>query len=173
MIPGRVSLVAIVSVAWILRVEVAHQTIARDLGHDRRGRDGCRPAVAADDRPLREQEIGNAESVDEHEPGKRGELHDRLQHGQERCTMDIDAVDFVDADDRHAPDHGGRSNVAVEALTIRSAQDLRICHAAHVPGRIEHHGSGDDRAGKTAPPDFVDTGDMDKALPPDVVFNRP
>ncbi len=71
-IPRGVPFVTVEAIARIARVEIAHQTVARDFGEDRGGRDGRAAPVAANDGPLRHGESGNAKGVHEHQAGAAG-----------------------------------------------------------------------------------------------------
>src|SRR5262245_11653512 len=56
-----VALMAVEPVARVDGVERQHRAVARDLGHDRRRRNGGAPGVAVDDGPLGHRKVGNAE----------------------------------------------------------------------------------------------------------------
>ena len=87
MVGGGVALVAIVAVARIGGVVRQHLAIARHLGDDRRGGNGAAAAIAVQHAALRDQQVGNAERVDEHEVRQRRERQHGAAH-RLRATRD-------------------------------------------------------------------------------------
>src|SRR5258705_371258 len=74
-----------------------HEAVARDLGHDRGGRNCGAGGVAVDDRPLLVAELGHGEAVDEAQaPGPRYAGQSIAQGGQVRLVQPV-AVDAAHA----------------------------------------------------------------------------
>ena len=87
--------------------------------------------------------------------------------------MDVDAIDFVGLDDRHAPRHRRADDLVEQALAIGCRQDFRVGDAGDVVIGLEDDGAGHDGAGQAAAPDFVDAGHVHVAQAPDLVLDRP
>ena len=94
--PGAVALVAGESVGWIAVVELCTDPIAGHLGDDAGCGDRGADRVAVDDRPLREIDLAQAESVDHQVVGHRAQMAERLAHGELGGLQDVDAVDHLD-----------------------------------------------------------------------------
>ena len=63
-------------------------------------------------------------------------------------------------------------DAVVEPLALGRGHGLRVADAGNVPIGMEHDGGRDDRPGQTAPPDFVDAGDVREPDAPQRVLQR-
>lgn len=66
-IPGRIPLVPVESIAGIRRVKLAHERVPHYLGNDGGGGNGRAPDVAVDDAPLGHHQIRDPEGIDQDE----------------------------------------------------------------------------------------------------------
>ena len=67
MLGSPVTFVVKEPIDWIKFMEPSHPVVTKNLGHDRRRSDGCAQAIAMHDRTLRDLEIRDRETVDQHE----------------------------------------------------------------------------------------------------------
>lgn len=166
------SLVARVTVAVVGLVQVAHESVARDLGDDRGRRDGGARRIAADDPALGHGQLRNAEGVDEHEIGQRRQLEDGAAHGVERRPMNVAAIDVGRRTVGDGPRTGTPANHLVEAFACRLRQLLRVAQPGDGPRGVEHDGRRDHGPGEAPTTDFVRSRHEDEAPPPHRVFDR-
>ncbi len=139
---------------------VLHEAVARDFSDDRGGCDGERLLIAAHERIGRAEEVvRDVRSVDEGFVGVMREVRDSAPHGGEGGGDDADLVDFAavcgaDADLRAVVEliEGLRAQLWREFFGIVEAIGDRAC--------FEDDGSGDDRSGERAAPDFIDASDI-------------
>jgi len=128
--------------------------------------------IDAADRPLRNDEIGNAEPVNEHEAGQRHQGADRLAHRLERGAMDVQAVDVLGGDNGGGPGNRRARDFGKQAIAIVRREDFGVGDARHVVVGLQNDGRRDDRAGQTTPTDLVDPRDVHKPPAPDLVLHR-
>ena len=147
-------------------MQAAHEAVARDLGDDRRGRDGGARAVAADDRPVLALER-HAEAVGQEQRARRRvEPAQRARQRREIRAVHAAAIDLARGRDDHAHARRAREHRVVELLALRERARLRVVelrerrtHAALQAAVVEQHAAGDERARKRAAPGLVRAGD--------------
>src|SRR6266545_1492278 len=95
MVDRRIAAVVFPAVARVLASEASHETVARHLRDDRRGRDGEALRIALHDLAVparRERGIEDATAIDEH-PVVLADLPQRARRDMAR-VIDVEAVDL-------------------------------------------------------------------------------
>lgn len=166
-IARRVSFVAIESIAGIAIVQLEHDPIARDFGHDRGRRNRGAASITVDDRTLRHHQIRHLKRVDQDEIGERDEAEDRALHRAQGSLMNVDGIDFRGIGGGNSPGNRSASNLLVEPDALERGHGFRIADPGDVSLRIEDYRRGDDRPCKAAAADLVDTGNQVEPQSPD------
>ena len=156
----RIALVLGEAIAWMDGVELAHQAVARGLGEDRGGADGCLTCVTADDRTCwTGQGLGQAVAVDQGEGGRNRQRDQCTGHADQGCAEDIEAFDFIDIHGDHRPRQRACADARGEILALRFTEDFRIGEAGNGATRVEDDRGNDDGAGQRSATGFIDAGD--------------
>src|SRR5262249_41731288 len=168
-----VALMAVEPVARVDGVERQHRAVARDLGHDRRRRNGGAPGVAVDDGPLGHRKVGNAEGVHQHHVGQRHAGQDGPLHRPQRRLMDVDAVDFGGIDEDHRPPDPLPRDAVVQALALERGHGLRVADAGDVAVGIEHDRRRHHGTREAAASHFVDACHVHEPHAPERILQGP
>jgi len=150
----------------VARRRAAHVAVARHLGEDRRSGDGRTPRVAADDSPLLDLEVGDAEAVDQ---AQRVLAPQAAESGSQR--LEIRHVEAAGVDPTRATDDDrcsgrGAHHERIQLLAAGFGVLLRVVQVRQRPARgegeaveVEQDRRRDERARERAPPGLVGTGD--------------
>ena len=168
----RVALVPIKAVPRVLLVKLLHLSVPCHLREDRRGGDRGASAVPLHDMALWNEEIGKGKPVNQHEVGQRNEPAHGFTHGEERCLVNIQAVDIIRTCNGQRPGFGLRDDVVMKSSPRGGCQQLRITHARNRAVWIEYDGGGDNRTGKAAAANLIYASYPGKPEPPDRVLDR-
>src|SRR5579884_3230140 len=170
----RVTLVLGETVAGVLLVKFAHQTVARHFGNHACRRNRITAPVALHKCGLRIRKPIDLEPVHEHVLRTRLQLVQCKVHGAPRSLPDVDAVDHLDIHDRN-----GMADLKmtcddlekffalllVEHFGIVQAAQFGI-QTAFEPGVRENHRSGNDWSRQRPAAGFVNTGHQRRASLP-------
>jgi hypothetical protein len=114
------------AVRGVLPVQLDHESVARDLGHDGGGRHAGAAGVAVDQVALRAAELGQGHEIRDHEVGRFGQPADGLQHGQPGGAQDVDAVDGLVVRDPHGHGHRSLLDDLIELLAPLGREQLGV-----------------------------------------------
>jgi hypothetical protein len=159
MVRSAISLVRCQAVHGKDRVPGGDHAVAFNLREDGGGGDRGRERVAVNDRLLREFGI-EPDGIDQKIAGRRRQLLDGMEHGKARSLIDIDLIDAGGIHGGHGPGDAMLANSEREFLAAFGGNQFGITQATNAIGRIEDHGSGDDRAEQRSAANFVDSGNV-------------
>ena len=140
----------------ILRVNLAHNAIACDLGDDAGCGDREGLAISLDDGVLGDGEIPHWQAINKAVVRGRGQSFHRAAHGEMGGTQDVEKVDFFGIRRGHRPLHGRVFGEAVKNfLAALGAQFLGVVEARAGIAAWQDDGSSCHRAGQRAAAGFV------------------
>ncbi len=167
----RIPAVVLPAVARVLAGETRHETVARHLRDDRRGRDGEALRVAPHDLTVtsrRECGIEDATPVDEH-PVVLADLSQRARHRDVAGVIDVEAVYLRHRRRTDAHAHHARSDELEEILALRTREQLRVPDTAdELRVRRDETRGRDHRSGERGHADLVDADDAQESLGPEL-----
>ena len=104
---GSVALMILQSVAGVKHGKFRHGAITRNLGDDRRGRDGRTARVTIDDGEFPAGKTGFLIAVDQAQVWLQRKSLDRAAHGEEAGPKNIMRLDLLDGGDSDGPANFG------------------------------------------------------------------
>lgn len=147
----------------ILRVEFAHEPVARHLGDDAGRRDAQAERIAADQCRVPDGQSAHRKSVDQCMGGFLRKFFYRAGHGQVRRAQNVQPVDFRDGSLGHRPkDSGGRGERLVEFFAFCRADFFRIGQALQFETVRQDHRRGNNGPGQRSTAGFIHAGDQKK-----------
>lgn len=157
---GAVALVLAETIMRELRAKVSHQTVARDLRDDARGRDAQAQAVAIDDCGLRKRKRKDRQAIDQDMVGRNAQSCEGDAHRLVRRAQDVDAIDLDRVDNPDRPDDLGMiRQIAVNFFPQLRGELFRIVQCAVPESLGQNRSRRDYGAGERAPAGFIDSGD--------------
>ena len=161
------------AVLRILRVELLHQPVARDLRENGRCGNGGRQTVSFDDGPHRKPEVLRAVAVDEGKVRLDGELVQRALHGKKRRLQNVDFVNLLLRRHRNAIAHGTLRDHIVKLAPLFVGQLFGVVESVDDETLRQNHRRGAHRSGKRTAPSLVHTADGLEAFRKRIVFIQP
>jgi len=155
------------SIARKTDVVLSHQTVARDFGDYRCGRDTKAPAVTLNQRGLRQFECFHPSTIDQHMIRFHRKSTDSAHHRANRCMIDVQAIDFGDRCRTDTDGDGSRTDDRGEPVALGHREGLRIANAGDPMAARPHDDRGrDNRATGGGDADLIDTDDAGEAIAP-------
>lgn len=157
---GRIALVTCESISGKQPIKYLHFSVAEHLGQNGRCRDDGNASVSANHCLTRYGEFGAAIPIHERPMGFFGQGFVGTAHSQKCCLENIQAIDFRGFGspngrcDRVIFDSGGQLQALPRGEQFRISEPLDSRTAL-----VEDHGSGNNRARKTTPTNFIEARD--------------